>query len=782
MQLQLAKWVHEKTGGKVLIICPLGVRQEFTHSDGPMMGMALEYVRNDDEAAAASTPYLITNYERVRDGGIDLSQFAGVLLDEASVLRSYGTKTMQVFAEICRLVRHLWIATATPSPNDFIELINYAHFLRVMDRGEAMTRFFGRDSKEAGNLKLYPHMEDQFWPWVASWAVFLNTPSELGYSDEGYDLPPLKVKYHEVAVDYSRAKNEIDKRNGQRLLVPESTGSLQAASKERRATMEDRIDKALEIVRSEPDEHWIIWHYLEAERHMIEQKLPGVRSIYGTQDLDEREQTTLDFAQGKIQHVSTKPEVSGSGTNWQRHCSRNVYVGPTDKFNDFIQSIHRTYRFLQTEPVEVHIVYAETQSPTLRTMQRKWKQHDKQRSIMSKLIKERGLSRDALEGRILTRSLGCERQVAAGKNYEAIHNDCVPETIEMADNSVDMICTSIPFSDHYEYSPSFNDFGHNNGDEGFFEQFNFLVPELLRITKPGRIAAIHTKDRIEYGNMTGKGMYSVRPFSDKTVAAFTDHGWVYMGRIVIDTDVVRENAQTYRLGWTNNSKDSTTMGVGSTEYVLIFRKWERSMSPDDPPTSRGPQPVTKDNSEYSRSRWQIHASGIWRSNGDELLTPEKAESLGVKGLYAWWKAYCEKHGYDYPSHATYCEVAEAKGLLPASMMLFAPHSANPDIWTDILRIDTLNADLKRKNLENHVCPLQKDVVLRLIERYSNPGDVILDPFGGVMTVPYVAIEAGRRGVGIELNPQYWAYGKMFLERLERDMSVPTLFDLMEAET
>lgn len=778
MQLQLAKWVHEFTGGKFLIVAPLGVRQEFTINDGPKMGMAVEYVRNDAEVARASTPYLITNYERVRDGGIDVSQFAGGSLDEAAVLRSYGTKTTQQFQQLFRAVRYRWIATATPSPNDFIELINYAHFLGAMDRGEAMTRFFGRDSKEAGNLQLYPHMENQFWSWVASWAVFLNRPSELGYDDDGYALPPLSVHWHCIDVDYSRAHDEIDKRSGQRRLIPAVSGSVQIVAKERRHTLEDRIARALEIVRSQPDEHWIIWHYLEAERHEIKRQLRECVSIYGTQDLDEREAATIGFANGQFKYVSTKPEVSGSGTNWQRHCARNVYVGPTDMFNDFIQSVHRTYRFLQSKPVEVHVVFAETQAPTVATMQRKWKQHNHQREIMSKLIEKNGLSKDAL-GRKLARTVGCERQEAKGRSWTAINNDCVPEVLAMKDDSIDCIITSIPFSDHYEYSPSFNDFGHNHGDEGFFQQFDFLVPELYRVMKPGRIACIHTKDRIEYGKMTGNGMYSVREFSDKTVAAFKRHGWIYMGRIVIDTDVVRENAQTYRLGWTENSKDSCKMGVGSCEYVLIFRKWHPSMSGDDPPTANGPHPVRKDKAKYLKARWQIHASGIWRSNGDELLTPEKISAMGVQGLYHWWREYCETHGYDYPTHVQYCEAVDRAGFIPTAMMLFAPHSRNPDVWTDVERIKTLNTELKRKENDSHVCPLQLDVIERLLERYTNKKDIVLDPFGGVMSVPYVCMKTGRRGVGIELNSVYWSYGVKFCKRLEDKMAVPTLFDIVD---
>ena len=165
-QLQLGKWIHEKTGGKVLFVAPLGVRQEFTRNDGPRMGMEVVYCRTDAEVDACESPYVITNYERVRDGNIDPAKFAGAMLDEASCLRSYGTKTTQQFAMLFRQIPYRFVATATPSPNDFIELINYADFLGVMDRGQAMTRFFQRDSKKAGNLQLYPHEVQRFWLWV----------------------------------------------------------------------------------------------------------------------------------------------------------------------------------------------------------------------------------------------------------------------------------------------------------------------------------------------------------------------------------------------------------------------------------------------------------------------------------------------------------------------------------------------------------------------------------------------------------------------------------------
>lgn len=285
---------------------------------------------------------------------------------------------------------------------------------------------------------------------------------------------------------------------------------------------------------------------------------------------------------------------------------------------------------------------------------------------------------------------------------------------------------------------------------------DFLIPQLYRILKPGRVACIHVKDRITYGKMTGQGMYGVNPFSDKTVAAFMKHGFHFNGRITIDTDVVRENAQTYRLGWSENAKDSTKMGVGSNEYVLLFRKWEPSMSPTG--NANGPEPVTKDkkgDNAYTRAKWQIQACGPWRSSGNELLSPAQIESMTDSALHHFWKRHVLKNGYNYYEHVELTEAVDAAGKLPASSMLFPPFSSNPDVWTDILRIRTLNTDISRKTTENHICPLQLDVIERLVERFSNEGDTILDPFNGVGSTVYQSIKMNRKAIGIELNPAYF---------------------------
>ncbi len=775
IHLQVAKWVMEHEGAatvrKYLIVAPLGVRQEFTRVEGPALDMAITYCRTDAEVDAAQTPYIITNYERVRDGAITVDgRFAGAGLDEASVLRSFGSETYQKFLTLFKAVQYRFVFTATPSPNRHKELIHYGGFLGVMDTGEALTRFFQRDSEKAGNLTLYPHMEERFWLWLSSWAVFMQMPSDLGYSDEGYDLPPMHVHWHSVPVDHKKAWKQTDSWGQAQMFLDQSSG-LKEVAEVKRETIMSRLNKAREIIASQdPDKHWLIWHDLEAERHAIEKLMPEVKTIYGSQDLDEREELILGFARGEYPLLATKPILSGSGTNLQHHCADAIFLGSTYKFNDFIQSVHRIFRFQQKREVHIHIIYAESEAPVIEVLKAKWRQHDELVSKMTTILKQNKLNwRNEVH---LKRDMGCERAEVTGELFRAIHNDCVQELDSWPENCVDQIVTSIPFGNQYEYSPNYSDFGHNPSNEAFFEQMNFLAPKLLRVLKPGRIACIHVKDRIRFGNVTGLGMPTVDRFSDKTADCFERHGFAFMGRITIDTDVVRENNQTYRLGWTENSKDSTKMGVGMPEYVLLLRKL-----PSDLSNAYADVPVTKDKSVYTRAQWQIDASSFWRSSGNRLPEPSAMLDMAHDAILRIWKEHCRKNGYDYQEHIQIGKELEKFGKLPASFMLFPPISRHPDVWTDIVRMRVLNSEQERRNQEKHVCPLQLDIVERLIERYSNKGEVVLDPFAGISTVPYLAIQMGRHGWGIELSEDYWTDGVGYCEMAEAQRNVPTLFDL-----
>ena len=770
-ELEFCRQVIRHEGGKALIVLPLGVRQEFTHDAVQLLDMEPpKYITSQAEAdATPDGAILMTNYERVRDGDIDPKTFTATSLDEASVLRSYGSKTFQTFMGLFQGVKYKLVSTATPSPNKFKELIHYAGYLEVMDTGQALTRFFQRDSTKANNLTLYPHKEEEFWLWVSSWALFIQKPSDLGYDDTGYALPPLDVRTHVIADNYgSRAD-----RDGQIKMTNDVAKSLQDAAAEKRDSIDRRVAVAKEIVDSDPDAHFILWHDLEAERHALKQAIPGVVDIYGYMDYDTRERRVIDFSEGRSRLFATKKSLSGSGCNFQRHCHRAIFVGIDYEFNDFIQAIHRIYRFLQTEQVIIDIIYTEAEQVIWQTLQEKWRNHDYLQQKMQEIVKKYGLTGE-VQMEKMARSIGVNRVEITGKNWTAVNNDCVEETARMAENSVDLIHTSIPFSNHYEYTPSYNDFGHNEDTKRFFEQMDYLTPNLLRILKPGRVFACHVKDRVLFGNATGMGMPTMEPFHAQCIQHYMKHGFAYFGMITVVTDVVRENNQTYRLGWSECCKDGSKMGVGCPEYILLFRKL-----PTDRSKAYADEPVKKSKEEYTRAQWQIDAHGYWRSSGDRLLTKEEVAQMPVNRLQAAYREYSRGTVYDYKEHIEMCKKLDADGHLPATFMVMAPGSWSEDVWDDINRMRTLNTSQSQKRKTMHVCPLQLDIVDRIINRYSNPGDLVLDPFGGLGTVALEAVKAGRRGYTIELNNDYFRDAVGYLKAEDDKLETVSLFDLME---
>lgn len=632
------------------------------------------------------------------------------------------------------------------------------------------TRFFQRDSTKANNLTLYPHKEQEFWLWLSSWSLFITKPSDLGYDDTGYALPPMEINYHVVSYQHKDIDTEKD---GQVKLLADAAVSLKDAAKIKRDSIDARVAKMVDIVEANPDDHFILWHDLEAERHAIKKALPEAVEVYGSQDYDIREKRVIGFAKGDFKLLATKKSLSGQGCNFQYHCHRAIFLGIDYEFNDFIQAIHRIYRFMQTEKVIIDIIYTEEEQEILRVLLQKWKQHTYMADKMTEIIKKYGLANTSLIDK-LARTMGVERVEVTGKYFKAVNNDCILETEQMADNSVDLIVTSIPFSNHYEYTATYNDFGHNQNTQRFFEQMDYLTPNLLRILRPGRVFACHVKDRVLFGNATGTGMPTMEPFHAMCIKHYMEHGFMYFGMITVVTDVVRENNQTYRLGWTEQCKDGTKMGVGCPEYILLFRKL-----PTDTSRAYADVPVTKDKADYTRAQWQIDAHGFWRSSGDRLLTKAELQSIPVDNLQAVYRKYSRENVYSYEEHVALAKRLDENGKLPASFMVVAPGSWNMDVWDDINRMRTLNTNQTQKRKQTHLCPLQLDVVERLINRYSNPGDVVLDPFGGLMTVPLVAVQKERFGIGIELSADYFRDGVGYLQTAEMQRGEPTLFDFID---
>lgn len=763
-------------GGRALIVLPLGVKQEFTRDAVEILGYDQpEYCRTMEEVEKCRSRIVLTNYERVRDGDIRPEYFAATSLDEASVLRSFGSKTYQTFLDKFKNVPYKLVATATPSPNRYKELIHYAGYLEVMDTGQALTRFFQRDSTKANNLTLYPNMEDEFWMWVSSWALFVTKPSDLNpeYSDEGYDLPPLDVRWVEIPIHYG----DIADRDGQIQLFQEAAEGLKEAAAVKRESIDQRVAEMKRIVEESPEDHFLLWHDLENERNAIKKALPETVDIYGSMNYDEREKRVIDFSNGKCRLFATKKSLSGSGCNFQRYCHKEIFLGIDYEFNDFIQAVHRCYRFLQKEPVVIYIIYMENERQIKEALIEKWKNHNYMVAKMIEIVKKYGLN-SANKVERLERKMGVEgsreERTVKGTYYTAVYGDCVEETREMESNSVDLIHTSIPFGNHYEYSANYNDFGHNQNTERFFEQMDYLTPELLRILKPGRVAAIHVKDRVLFGNVTGTGFPTMEPFHAACISHYMKHGFQYFGMITVVTDVVRENNQTYRLGWSDCCKDGTKMGVGCPEYILLFRKQQTDHS-----KGFADERVTKSKEEYTRAQWQIDAHGYWRSSGDRLVSKKELESTSVDNLQSVYRKYSRENVYSYEEHVALAKKLDEDGKLPATFMVVAPGSWNQmEVWDDINRMRTLNTTQSRRRAQMHVCPLQLDIVERIINRYSNPGEVVLDPFGGLMTVPMTAVKMNRMGYGIELNPDYFRDGVGYLQAAENEIDEPTLFDFM----
>lgn len=790
-QLEIIRIILKKLGGgRGLIVAPLGVRQEFKR-DAAMLGLTIQFVRWTDELKQIELEGLkadgiyITNYESIRDGRLDPNLFDVVSLDEASCLRGFGgTKTFREFMALfagdrktmsARTrtggVQYRFVATATPSPNEFIELLAYSAFLGIMDVSGAKTRFFKRDSTHADRLTIHPHKQKEFWMWVASWAIFLQKPSDLGYSDEGYEMPALDVRWHEIRSDFSDIAAD---KFGQRRFFRSVAIGVQDSAREKRESLPGRVAKMMEIRSEDPEAHRLIWHDLEAERESIEQAVPSAVSVYGNQELDEREQAIIDFSEGRIQELAAKPVLAGSGCNFQYHCHWAIFLGIGFKFNDFIQAVHRIQRFLQMDRVRIDLIYTEAEREIRKQLERKWAQHNELVAQMTAVIREYGLSREAMAS-AMTRSMGLERKEESGRDWQLINNDCVPETKSMESNSTGLILTSIPFSTQYEYSPNYADFGHSDNNEHFFAQMDFVTPELLRVLKPGRIAAIHVKDRIVPGGLTGLGFQVVYPFHAKCIEHYTRHGFAYMGMKTIVTDVVRENNQTYRLGWTEQCKDGTKMGVGMPEYLLLFRK-----PPTETINSYADVPVVKSKDRYTRSRWQIDAHAFSRSSGNRLLGPADLDGMKHDQIFRAFRAYSMQNVYDFEHHVGLGEALENKGALPVTFMLLQPQSWHPDVWSDVTRMRTLNADQWARRAQMHLCPMQFDIADRVIEQFSMPDEVVYDPFSGIGTVPMRAVKLGRRGIGCELNHAYWLDAIWYCKAAEREAATPTLFDIVSA--
>jgi len=681
MQLEWAHRVHEYTGGDIIILCPLAVAEQ-TAAEAAHFGIDAS-VSRDGEIRSAIT---ITNYENMHR--FDLGDFIGIVLDESSIIKSYDGKTRTEILAKSVQVHYRLACTATPAPNDHIELGNHAQFCGIMWREEMLATYFIHDTSGGTNAwRLKGHAQSAFWEWVATWAVSIRKPSDIGHSDDGFVLPPLDVVDHVISVDHSSAADGM--------LFRMQALSLSELRKESKRTMPLRVDETATMVNGAPDVPWIVWCHTNAESSALVAAIDGAVEIKGSDKPDVKARRMLAFSSGDIRVLVTKPSIAGFGMNWQ-HCSHVAFVGLTHSYEQFYQAVRRCWRFGQDSAVTVHVMVAETEQSVLRSIQSKQKAADTMAEAMTEAM--RGASIKNVRGATAMRD-DYTTDHASGENYDFYNGDCVEMWKEhVADNSIGMSVFSPPFASLFTYSNSARDMGNCTSDDDFTRHFGFMVDELFRTMIPGRICAVHCMNLPT--SKARDGFIGIRDFRGSIIELFTSKGWVYHSEVTIWKDPVTamQRTKAHGLLYKTLCADSSKSRQGLPDYLVMFRK----PGNDDPVTAGG-------------ERFNDYV-GTEPPTSSQELDPRRF-SIDV------WQRY-----------------------------------ASP-VWHDINQGRTLNYREGRQDEdERHICPLQLDVIERAIHLWSNPGDLVATPFGGIGSELVSALNLGRRAVGTELKRSYWELG------------------------
>lgn len=715
-QLEWAKHVTLHTGGKVLILAPLAVSQQ-TIREGEKFGIQVQPARQQTDIGDASV--VVTNYERLHL--FDAEAFAGVVLDESSILKNLGGKTFWQLVRTFENTPFKLCCTATPAPNEFPEFSNHSTFLGIMHFKEVLARWFTGDSKLARSAVLKKHAVADWWKWVTSWSVCLSTPADLGdeYTMDGYQLPALNLLEHRLTA--SASTMERTRAEG-KLLVDDAPNST-TLHKVKRESLKDRVAKAQELYEALPaGAPTVIWCDTNYEADALKKAIPDAIEVRGSDSPERKEELLTAFSEGRERVIITKPDIAGFGLNWQ-HCADHIFVGVSFSFEKTYQALRRSYRFGQTKPVNAHLIYSESEGNVLTILKQKQRAFAEMQQEMNSAMHEHGLFRE--EGaRELTVP---ESAVAQSDNWTMYLGDCVPVAEALPDNSVDFCIHSPPFANLYIYSDSEADMGNSANNAEFFAHYDYLIKELYRITTPGRLCAVHCKDLPLFKNRDGAmGLYD---FPGDIRAHFEAAGWVFHSRVTIWKDPVVEMERTNNHGLLHRNfvDRAEVCRQGMADYLMVFRKWS-----DDMDEAGKPVKQHRENGDYIGTK----PPEAW-----EMRPGRRSEQTNYS--IAVWQRY-----------------------------------ASP-VWFDIQQTNVLNYEqVKDPNDEKHICPLQLDVISRAIDLWTNPGDVVFSPFAGIGSEGYQALKMRRKFIGIELKPSYWRAAQKYLHMAEEQTERRSLFDLL----
>ncbi len=570
MQLEWANQIAKHTKKPVLILTPLAVSGQ-TIEEGVKFHIPVKRYNGTD------FPIQISNYEQIEN--IDCSKFAGIVLDESSILKNFEGETKKKIIETFADTDYKLCCTATPSPNDLMELGTHAEFLNVMGRNEMLSTYFVHDGGETSKWRIKGHAVNEFWDWVSSWALMLALPSDIGFSDEGYILPELNIDEFKVTTP---------KRENGKLFNDVAVNTINFNS-ELRLTILERTSQVENIVNNS-DESFVIWVKHNGEGDLLKKRIIDSVQVKGSDSPEVKEKYLLGFAHDEYKILITKAKIAQFGLNFQ-NSHNQIFASLDFSFESLYQCIRRMYRFGQKHKVNIYLITTDTMQNVIESIRQKQKQFQEMQNQMSIATQ-----RNYLKTNKQLKTMDTNR-IEESESFKMILGDCVQAIKTIPNQSIDFSIFSPPFADLYTYSSHLEDMGNSKDYNEFVVHFGFLVKELQRVIQPGRLIAVHCMDLpIQKGK---EGIIGLRSFSDMIINSFNANGFIYHSRVTIWKDPVIEMQRTKALGLLHKQvkKDSTMSRVGLPDYLLVFR--DRRVNE---------KPVKTD---IPVDLWQKWASPIW---------------------------------------------------------------------------------------------------------------------------------------------------------------------------
>jgi DNA modification methylase len=573
MQVAWADYISKKTKKQVLIVAPLCVAQQ-TITEAKKLDIDVFFSREYED----SHSILITNYEMVEAFSSHVNAFSAIVLDESSIIKNEDSKTKQKLISISQSIQYRLSCTATPSPNDYMELGTQAEFLGIMDSKEMLALFFTHDSSETQKWRLKGHGEERFWEWLSTWAVYIKTPSDIGFSDDGYVLPPLNIEQIRIGGFFNS-----------------DIGGIEARQRVKKETVEERVKEAIKIANSK-NEPFIIWCFRNDESTLLKKLMPNAVEVSGADELEDKKDKIMAFTNQKERILISKPKICGFGMNWQ-FCNNIIFVGLTDSYEQIYQSIRRCWRFGQKNTVNAYFIVHSKEGKILSNIERKQTQLEDMSKKLASHMQE--LTKKEIT-QIKKERMEYIEDIAEGIDWKLYLGDSIELTKKIKTDSIGYSIFSPPFASLYTYSNSDRDMGNNKTYEEFWQHFDFLIPELHRIMMPGRCVSVHCMNLPT--SKTRDGYIGIRDFRGDIIRAFQKAGFIYQSEAVIWKDPVVAMQRTKALGllWKQIQKDSTMCRQGIPDYLITFRK-----------AGENPNPVNHTKEEFPVNKWQHYASPCW---------------------------------------------------------------------------------------------------------------------------------------------------------------------------